>query len=57
MNSAGPAEWAIFWTVVVAALVADFAVARAGGRTPGLRSAAEPGESWKWCYVDRMTLD
>lgn len=17
----------------------------------------EPGESWKWCYVDRMTLD
>lgn len=57
MNSAGPAEWAVFWTVVVAALVADFAVARAGGRTPGLRSAAEPGESWKWCYVDRMTLD
>ena len=40
MTTAGLVDWAVFWTVVAIALVADIVVARLGGRTPTLRNAA-----------------
>ena len=40
MTTAGFFDWAVFWTVVAIALVADIVVARLGGRTPTVRNAA-----------------
>ena len=40
MTVAGPLEWAVFGVVVAFVLVVDLVVARSGGRTPDLRSAA-----------------
>jgi len=39
MTAAGFVDWAVFWTVVAIALVADIVVARLGGRTPTVRNA------------------
>jgi hypothetical protein len=40
MTTAGFVDWAVFWTVVAIALVADIVVARLRGRTPTVRNAA-----------------
>src|SRR5882762_1419773 len=46
MTAAGFVDWAVFWTVVAIALVADIVVARLGARTPTVRNAALWGGAW-----------
>ncbi len=46
MTAAGFVDWAVFWTVVATALVADIVVARLGGRTPTVRNAALWSGAW-----------
>src|SRR5882762_6469667 len=46
MTAAGFVDWAVFWTVVAIALVADIVVARLGGRTPTVRNAALWSGAW-----------
>ena len=46
MIAAGFVDWAIFWTVVTIALVADIVVARRGRRTPTVRNGALWSGAW-----------
>jgi tellurite resistance protein TerC len=46
MVNAGLVEWAVFWTAVAVVLVVDIAVARAGGRSQTVRSAAVWSGVW-----------
>src|SRR5712664_1349565 len=52
MTAAGFVDWAVFWTVVAIALVADIVVARLGGRTPtGRTPTVRNAALWSGAWI------